>query len=246
MITARTIAKAQPVIDEITAAGGKAIPWALELSDLESVAKSAQELLKTDYKLDCVILNAGLAGQPGLTKQGFEITFGVNHLAHFLLGELLIPRMREYKGSRIVVVASGNHYKVKTLDLTHVHERTRTVTGLEEYGLSKLGNVMTAFDWAKLHSDAGLTAVSLNPGRIATDIWRRIPNPFRWLFMQTMRTSEQGAFTTVHCAALKESELETGAYYNDCAVRAPNPLVLDATARQTMRDRSLEWVAKYR
>jgi NAD(P)-dependent dehydrogenase (short-subunit alcohol dehydrogenase family) len=245
IVTARTEAKAQPVVDEIVQSGGRAHPWALELSDLAAVAESAKALLASDHKLDIVIFNAGLAGQPGLSKQGFEITFAVNHLGHFLLGEMLMPRLRAHGQARVVIVASGNHYRVKKLDFSHVRERTRTLTGLVEYDLSKLANVMTAIDWSRMNADAGVQVVSLNPGQIASDIWRRIPNPFRWLYMQTMRTVEQGAYTTVHCAVLSPQAIESGAYYHDCAVRAVNPLALDDTLRAQLRERSLEWISPY-
>ncbi len=245
IVTARTLSRAQPVVDEIVSAGGQAIPWTLELSDLDAVARSARALLERGFALDRLVFNAGLAGQPGLTKQGFEQTFGVNHLAHFLLGEWLLPRAIERRHPRVVVVASNNHFHPPSLDLSGVRARTATRTGLREYGISKLANVMTAIDWAERHRDAGLTAVSLNPGRVASDIWRRIPNPFRWLFMQTMRTVEQGAYTTVHCAALPHEQIVSGAYYNDCAVRPANPVALDPRARATLREASLNWVRAY-
>ncbi len=243
-VCARSESKAQSVVDEITAAGGSARPWALELSDLEAVAASARALVREGVPLDRLVLNAGLAGQRGLTKQGFELTFGVNHVGHFLFGELVIPLVRASKG-RVVVVASGNHYHVSAVDLSVVRESTKSVTGLHEYSVSKLANVMTAIDWANMHANAGVKAVSLNPGRIASDIWRRIPNPFRWLFMQTMRTVEQGAYTTVHCASLPDGELESGAYYDDCRVRAVNRAALDEAKRRALREASLAWVGEY-
>jgi retinol dehydrogenase-12 len=245
IVTARSVEKAQPVVDEIAREGGAALAWALELSDLEAVARSARALLDRGGPLDRLVLNAGLAGQPGLTKQGFEVTFGVNHLAHFLFGELLLPRVRESDHGRVVVVASGNHYHERSIDLGAVRQRTASVTGLHEYSVSKLANVMTAMDWAELHKDAGVSAVSLNPGRIASDIWRRIPNPFRWLFMQTMRTVEQGAYTTVHCATLSPSEVTSGAYYDDCAEKPANPAALDRDKRRALREASLEWVRPF-
>jgi retinol dehydrogenase-12 len=245
IVTARSEARAQPVVDEIVSGGGRAIPWALELSDLDAVARSARALLDRGFALDRLVFNAGLAGQRGLTRQGFELTFGVNHLAHFLLGELLLPRALERPHPRVVVVASNNHYHPRALDLGAVREPTATRTGLREYGLSKLANVMTAMDWAEQHRAAGLTAVSLNPGRVASDIWRRIPNPFRWLFMQTMRTVEQGAYTTVHCATLPRESIETGGYYDDCAPRPASPVALDPQARAALRRASLEWVGPH-
>jgi retinol dehydrogenase-12 len=244
LVCARSEDKARPVVDEITALGAKARPWALELGDLDAVATSARALVSEGIALDRLVLNAGLAGQQGLTKQGFELTFGVNHVGHFLFGELVMPRVRECKG-RVVVVASGNHDQVDGIDFAAVRQRTRTVTGLHEYSVSKLANVMTAIDWSKLHADAGVKVVSLNPGRIASDIWRRIPNPFRWLFMQTMRTVEQGAYTTVHCAALADRELVSGAYYNDCREKPVNPAALDEAKRRALRDASLGWVGDY-
>lgn len=241
IVCARTESKAQPVVDEITQSGGSARPWALALDDLDAVARSAEGLLREGVSIDRLVLNAGLAGQRGQTKQGFELAFGVNHVGHFLFGEMLMPRVRERAG-RVVVVASTNHYHPKDIDYAAARKPTQTVTALREYGVSKLANVMTAIDWATLHADAGVSAVSLNPGRVASDIWRQIPNPFRWLFMQTMRTVEQGAYTTVHCAALPRDALVNGGYYNDCTEVKPNPAALDRARRAELREASLQWV----
>ncbi len=247
IVAARTVARAQPVVDEVTRAGGKGEPWALELSDLEAVGRSAEALVARGEPIHRLILNAGVAGQRGLTSQGFELTFGVNHLAHLLFGEIVLPPLlRAHGPMRVVVVSSGNHYVTKRVVLDAVRERTQTTTGLREYSMSKLANVMTMLDWCALQGSQGLTACALNPGRVASDIWRRIPQPFRWLFMQTMRTAEQGAYTTVHCAALPDARFESGAYYNDCVTRPFNPVASDPEERRALREASLAWIAPYR
>ena len=99
LLACRSEEKTRPVVDGINAGraagGGEAEFVALDLADLVSVRKCAEALLTKDVPLHGLINNAGLAGLRGVTKQGFELTFGTNHLGHFLLTQLLLPRLRQ-------------------------------------------------------------------------------------------------------------------------------------------------------
>ena len=113
ILACRSEEKTRPVVDGILAAGGDARFIPLDLADLDSVRAAATKVLATDEPLHVLINNAGLAGLRGLTKQGFELIFGTNHLGHFLLTELLLPRLRKSAPARIVNVSSGSHYQAK-------------------------------------------------------------------------------------------------------------------------------------
>ena len=91
-----------------------------------------------------LINNAGLAGRRGMTASGFELAFGTNHVGPFLLTSLLLDRLRDSAPARIVNVASGAHYDAPGIDFDAVRKPTRSITGMREYSVSKLANVLHA------------------------------------------------------------------------------------------------------
>ena len=129
--------------------------------------------------LHLLVNNAGLAGQRGLTQDGFELTFGVNHLGHFLFTHLLLDTIKESAPARIVNVASASHYQAKKgIPWDRLRQRTRGLTAMDEYAVSKLANVLFTQELARRTSPEELFVVSLHPGNlIATDVMRRIPGP---------------------------------------------------------------------
>jgi retinol dehydrogenase-12 len=186
----------------------------LDLGSLQSVRASAEAYLASSKGIDVLVNNAGLAGQRGATDDGFEIAFGTNHLGHFLFTLLLLPRLRESSAARIVMVSSSNHRTAKDIDFSAVHNTTASVTGLPEYGVSKLANVLFAKELSRRLKDSNITTYSLNPGRIASDIWKRVPWPLRTIYKWTMKTSDEGARTSVLCASSASLADESGLYYN--------------------------------
>ena len=220
----------------------------LDLASLASVAEAAQALLQANPRIDVLIDNAGLAGHRGQTEDGFEIQFGVNHLGHFLFTALLLPRLLESAPARVVVVSSGNHRQAKSgIDFEAVQRTTATAIGLREYNVSKLANVLFAKELARRHGDRGLTAVALNPGQVASQVWRRIPWPFRQLFIKLarMRSNEEGAQTSIHCATAPREQLENGGYYEDSARAQELPLACDRELAEELWRRSEDWVQSW-
>ncbi len=194
-LACRSEEKARPVLDEIRAAGGRAELLALDLADLASVRKSAAEFLARDEPLHVLVNNAGLAGKRGLTRDGFEITFGTNHLGPFLFTTLLLPRLRASAPARIVNVSSVAHYQAKGIDWEALRRPTVTRTGLREYSVSKLCNVLFTKELARGRAGAGVHSYALHPGAVASDVWREVPPPFRWLIKLFMLSNEEGAQT---------------------------------------------------
>jgi NAD(P)-dependent dehydrogenase (short-subunit alcohol dehydrogenase family) len=229
-LAGRSESKMRPVIEEIARATPGASPQflALDLGDLESVRRCAADFLRSDLPLQLLINNAGIAGQRGLTKSGFELAFGINHVGHFLLTNLLLDRLKSSAPSRIVTVASRAHYRVKALDFDAVRRPTRSVSGLREYEVSKLANVLFSAELARRLEGSGVTTYSLHPGVVASEIWRRVPAPFRWLMKRFMISSEEGAKTTLHCATTSEVAAESGLYYDKCQPKRPSRLARDA------------------
>ncbi len=241
-LAGRSLERMQPVIDELRAAGNEDVHFlALDLGDLASVRACADRFLATGHPLHVLINNAGLARQPGLTKDGFERTFGVNHLGHFLLTELLLDRLKESAPSRIVNVASRAHLRCPGIDFDALTKPTATFTGLPEYGVSKLANVLHAKELARRLEGTGVTTYALHPGVIASDVWRGVPWPLREIAKWFMRTNEEGAATSVYCATAPELAEVSGRYYDDCKERRPNRLADDEALAKALWERSVEW-----
>jgi retinol dehydrogenase 12 len=195
----------------------------LDLSDLSSVRQSAQEFLASGEPLHVLINNAGVAGQRGLTKDGFELMFGVNHLGHFALTMELLDCLAKNK-ARVVNVASDAHFQAKGIDFGAVRRRTRAITGMPEYAVSKLCNVLFTQELARRMAGTGVSSYSLHPGVVASDIWRRVPWPVRPLVTRRMLDVDDGAQTSLYCATSPEVAQDSGLYYDSCQAAAPSPV----------------------
>lgn len=244
VLACRNKAKTEPVVQEIREKTGnsKVSFHELNLADLAAVRRSATAFLESGRKLDVLINNAGLAGHQGLTKDGFELGFGTNHLGHFLFTLLLLDRIRESTPSRIVVVASESHYAAKGIDFDALRKPTRTTIGLHEYEVSKLANVLFAAELGRRMPDTSVTTYSLNPGRIASEIWRRIPWPLRPLMLRFMKSTEEGAKTSLYCATSAALAGESGRYYDNCREKTPSKPALDHELANKLWQRSCHMV----
>src|SRR5205823_261819 len=151
ILACRSADKTQPVVDEIQReTGNKQVEFVqLDLGDLASVRRCAEELLARKTPIHGLINNAGLGGQRGTTKDGFEIQFGTNHLGHYVFTRLLLDRIKESGPARIVNVASASHYSAKGIDFDALRKRTKSTTGMPEYAVSKLSNVLFTKELAR-------------------------------------------------------------------------------------------------
>ena len=214
----------------------------LDLADLTSVRRCAEEFLAAGRDLHVLLNNAGVAGQRGLTRDGFELTFGVNHLGHFALTAALADRLAASAPARVVTVSSDAHYQARGIDFGALRQRTRSITGLPEYAVSKLCNVLFTQELARRAAGRGITTYALHPGVIASDIWRRVPWPVRPLMTRRMATTEEGARTPVYCATSPDLAATTGRFYDGSRERDPNP-VATAELAALLWDHSEAWSA---
>ena len=244
-IACRAIAKGQAAVDEIrkTTGNTQVEMLALDLGDFASVRQCAHTFLARDLPLHWLINNAGLAGTKGLTKSGFELAFGTNHLGPFLFTQLLTERMKQSAPARIVTVASRAHTRVSGIDFEAVKKPTIGSAGLLEYGVSKLANVLFNAELARRLAGTGVTTYALHPGVVASDVWRELPQPFRALAKLFMISVEQGAATTLYCATSPEVSSQTGLYYDKSSVKAPSKVGQDALLAAELWKRSEAWVA---
>ena len=243
-LACRSEAGGRAAVEQISAqTGNRSLELrSLDLSDLTSVRRCAEDFLATGEPLHGLINNAGVAGTRGVTTSGFERMFGTNHVGPFLLTNLLLDRLRSSAPARIVIVASAAHYGARGIDFDAVRRPTRSITGMREYSVSKLANVLHAQELARRLEGSGVTTYALHPGVIASDIWRRVPWPVRPLMKRRMDTPEQGARTSVYCATSADVAGESGRYYDDCRTKEPGAAATATLAEELWR-RSSEWTS---
>jgi NAD(P)-dependent dehydrogenase (short-subunit alcohol dehydrogenase family) len=137
-------------------------------------------------------------------------------------------------------VASAAHYGAAGIDWEAVRRPTRSLTGMREYSVSKLANVLHAQELSRRLAGSAVTTYSLHPGVIASDIWRRVPWPVRPLMKRRMDSPERGARTSVYCASSPEVAGQSGRYYDECRPKEPGAAASATLAAELWR-RSSEW-----
>jgi NAD(P)-dependent dehydrogenase (short-subunit alcohol dehydrogenase family) len=147
----------------------------IDLASLESVRKAAAELAGRYPNIDLLINNAGLMMPPyGLTKDGYELQFGTNHLGHFALTGLLMRQLLATPGSRVVTVSSNAHRagRINFDDLNSARRYRRTAA----YGQSKVANLMFTYELQRRLSaaEAQTIALAAHPGTARTDLTRHL------------------------------------------------------------------------
>ena len=223
------------------ASGSDAVRFVpLDLASLASVRACAEEFLTAGEPLHGLINNAGVAGQRGLTPDGFELAFGVNHLGHFALTTALLGRLAESAPARVVTVASDAHFQARGVDFTAVRRPTASLTGMAEYATAKLCNVLFSAELARRTAGQGITSYALHPGVVASDIWRRVPWPIRPLIKLRMISPDEGARTSLYCATSDVVATASGRYYERCRERQPSPAATVELAR-ALWDHSQTW-----
>jgi retinol dehydrogenase 12 len=231
-IACRSKAKGEAAVRAISAQTGSSEVrlHQLDLASLAGVTQSAAEFIALGEPLHVLINNAGIGGQRGITADGFELHFGVNHLGHFALTQALLPLLSESGDARVVTVASDSHYQAPGIDFSAVRSRTKSITGVREYAVSKLCNVLFAAELGRRLSGSDVTACSLHPGVVASQIWRRVPWPARQIMTARMLTIEQGARTSLYCATSPEVIKDSGKYFDKCQVTEPSQAVTQELA----------------
>ena len=244
-VAGRNEEKTRAVIDEIASeTGHDSLDFVhLDLSELASVRRCAGEIRDRNEPIHVLINNAGVAGQRGLTADGFEPAFGTNHLGHFLFTTQLLDLLTANAPARVVTLSSAAHHGADGIDFDAVRRPNRSLTGMSEYSVSKLCNLLFSQELARRTAGTGVTTYAVHPGVIASDIWRRVPWPIRPLMTARMGTPEQGARTTLHCATSPDVATETGLYYDKSAPREPSGKATPELAAE-LWERSEAWIAE--
>ena len=246
-LACRSQAKTQPVVDEINRQihdqdQGKAEFLPLDLGSFDSVRRCAGLFLQKGLPLHVLVNNAGLAGNKGLTDSGFEMTFGVCHMGHFLLTNLLLDTLKQSAPARIVVVSSKMHKGPKRFNFAAVKSPTKSWNGVPEYGQAKLANVLFVKALAKRLEGTGVNVYALHPGVVASDVWRALPWPLDKLIKPFMLSTAEGAKTSLYCAMSDAAAGQSGLYYDECKVAEPSALALDEGLAEELWSKSEGWV----
>lgn len=250
IIACRNVHKGTAALKEIQQRSGSQHVYLeqLDLASLDSIRDFAARIKKSEAKLHILINNAGvcMGNKFTRTEDGFETTFGVNHLGHFLLTNLLLDLLKKSAPSRIVNVSSSGYSREKEIKFEDINDE-KSYKPFKAYVLSKLANVLFTRELAKRLEGPGVTTYALHPGVIYTEIGREFNYPLLLkiltiIFWIVLKTPKQGAQTTIYCAVAEELEGESGRYYSDCAEKQVTDYAKDDQAARKLWDVSAEYV----
>lgn len=210
---------------------------AMDLADIASVRRFAQDYAAANSKLHLMINNAGIMACP-LTRvgPGWEAQFGTNHLGHLALYQGLLPSLRAADGARVVALSSTGHVRSDVI-WDDPHYQSRAYDKWEAYGQSKSSNALFALGVDLRERGNGIRAFSVHPGGIFTNLQRHLPDEemvaLGWkspdgtipeMIQAMFKTPEQGASTTVWAATAPKLAGKGGVYCEDCDIaRAAKP-----------------------
>jgi len=247
VIVGRDAQKAARVTGEIRAASGNQnVDWLLaDLSSQQDIRRLAAEF-KTKYPHLHVLLNnaGGTFSIRQLSVDGIEMTFALNHLAYFLLTNLLLEPMVASAPARIINVSSDAHSGGK-IDFENL-QGERSYSSFGPYGNSKLANILFTTELARRLEGTGVTANALHPGLTSTGFGQNNPG----LLMKIMgaviplvaRSPKKGAETSIYLASSPEVQSITGKYFVNCKVTQPASQATDRAVAKRLWDISAEMV----
>lgn len=211
----------------LAAAGGKVEGVTFELGSLASVRRGAEELARRFPRLDVLVNNAGVfMNERVLTEDGLEMTFQVNHLAPFLLTNLLLKGPLTGPGARIINVSSIAHSRGRMR--FEDPQMARGFQGYAAYAQSKLANILFTFELAERLPASQLTANCLHPGVVSTKLL------IQGFGMSGSDTVEEAAETSVFLATSPEVEGVTGRYFARKREVSPASQALDVASRKQL------------
>ena len=193
----------------------------VDLSSQQSIRSLAERINIKHQKLDVLINNAGAVfGTRQFNEEGIEMQFAINHLAYFLLTNLLLDLLKASAPARIVNVSSDSHLRGK-IDFDNLYGK-RFYSPMKIYAQSKLANVLFTYELARRLDGTGVTANCVHPGRVKTSIGEKhfsklLANVWRIIKVLPATISlEEGAATSVYLASSPEVAAVSGKYFVKC------------------------------
>jgi len=239
VITSRNEERGRAARDEIVERSGSHVVevMPLDLASFGSIRSFAADVLDRYDRLDVLVNNAGLILlRRRETEDGFEETFGVNHLGHFLLTDLLLDRLRASAPARVVVVSSNAHKGARRgLDFDDLQGKGN-YRWMDAYNKSKLANIYFTRELARRLDGTGITVNALHPGFVRSDFGRGgdLGGVYGWgikyLASPFAISAEKGARTTIHLASSPDVDGVTGGYFYKCRPANPSSVAQDDAA----------------
>ena len=236
VLACRDVAKAGAARDDIAATTGRndVEVEALDLGSTASIRAFAARFKEKHKRLDVLVNNAGVwTTSRAVTAEGFESTFGVNHLGTFLLTQELLPLLKSSAPSRVVVLSSGLHYRGKMVWDDLQYER-RKFAGAAAYNQSKLANVLFTKALARRLEGTGVTVNAVHPGVVATELARAYPKLLVKIFHLFLLTPEKGAACSLHVATAPELSKVSGEYFEKSKIKLASAAALDESAQEQL------------
>ncbi|HEY3263326.1 MAG TPA: SDR family oxidoreductase [Pseudonocardiaceae bacterium] len=234
---ARDAARGAAAVEEIRRGGGRMEVLTADLSELAEVRRLATEIAERYDRVHVLINNAGVVKvRRETTVDGLETTFATNHLAPFLLTNLLRDRLVAGAPARVVTVASSVHSRIREIPWDNLQGEHR-YDGNTAYSLSKLLNILFTNELARRLDGTGVTANSVHPGFLRTELAREAAGFYKVFFTVVrpfQKGPEAGADTVVYAATAPELATVTGRYIADHAPIEPTTLARDGVAAQRL------------
>ncbi len=233
LLHGRSPERLEATLEELRSQTGsqKVGSYLADLSSLGAVRDLADRILSEYDRLDVLINNAGIiARERKESKNGYELTFAVNYLSHFLLTRLLLPLLKNSVPARIVNVASAGQ---STVDFSNLMLE-QGYDAMKAYSQSKLAQVMFTFELAKRLQGTGVTVNALHPASLMDT--KMVKSTFGY----TMSTVEEGARAVVRLAVSPELEAVTDHYFDGTREARADGQAYDKEARQTLWELSEE------
>lgn len=221
VMCARSQAKGEAAVADVKKSTGRSDVelLLLDLASLASVRRAADELLSGGRPVHCLVNNAGLVlGTRQETEDGFESTFGVNHLGPFLFTHRLLDRIRESGPGRIVNLSSAAHRRTKGLDFDDLMRTARPYSAIAAYADSKLANVLFTRELARRLEGSDVVTHAVHPGVVRTRFGKDGDTGFLFGALISFAgmfflSPEQGAATSLHVALSDDAASTTGEYW---------------------------------
>ena len=237
LLVGRTPERCKEALASVQAAGGEdAEMLQADFASLAGVRSLADEVRARTERLDVLVNNAAIAAAGRTTTpDGYETTFAVNHLSYFLLTGLLLPLLQANASARVVNVSSEAH-RTGQLDLDDLQSERR-YGSFRVYGQSKAANILWTQELARRLNGSGVTANSLHPGVIRSNLGRG-HGGIRDLFLRFvglfMKSPQQGAETSVYLATSPDVEGVSGRYFINCQEATPASHATDPSTAQRL------------
>lgn len=241
ILPVRNMQKGEQTVNEITQATGnthiRLVPCNLE--SLDSIRQCAQ-VIKNDYAvLDILINNAGVwFSKKELTADGFEKNIGINHLAPFLLTNLLLELLRKSESARIVNVSSEAH-RFANMNFDDLLSE-KDFNSFKAYGRSKLANILFTKKLSSMLAADGITVNCLHPGVVATNLFDKMGGFMKGIFQMFMITPEKGAQTTIHLATSDDVKGVSATYFKKSKPATSSPQSNNPEAAEKLWQLSVE------